>query len=75
MEEIQGLRAGKGKHLVQAPARVMVDDEQDANARVVAKGYRDPDLRDGFVETSGRVSIRPLTFSSFLWVLLKNGLF
>ena len=36
----------------------MADGKKHVKARTVAKGYQDPDPRDGFVETSGRASGR-----------------
>ena len=31
----------------------MMDGQKSAKARVVAKGYQDPDLQEGLVDTSG----------------------
>ena len=36
----------------------MVGGEQDVEARLVAKGYRDPEMKNGLVEVAGRVSLR-----------------
>ena len=36
----------------------MVEGVKAVKARPVVKGFRDPDLKDGIVETSGRVGIR-----------------
>ena len=36
----------------------MVDCKKDAKGRLAAKGYQGPDLKDGIVDTSGRVSLR-----------------
>ena len=37
----------------------MADGEKDEEARLVAKGYRGPNLGDGSVDTFGRVRLRP----------------
>ena len=37
----------------------MGEGKKDVQARLVAQGYRGLDLRDGLVETSGCVSVRP----------------
>ena len=36
----------------------IVDQTKNAKARLAAKGYQDPDLKEGPVETAGRVSLR-----------------
>ena len=36
----------------------MVDGQKSVGARLVARGYQDPDLREGLVDTSGCVSLR-----------------
>ena len=36
----------------------MVDGKESVEARLVATGYQDPDLKDSNVDTSGRVSLR-----------------
>ena len=36
----------------------MVDGRKSVKARLAAKGYEDPDIREGIVDTSGCVSIR-----------------
>ena len=37
----------------------MVEGVKTVKARLAAKGYQGPDLKEGFVETSGSVSLRP----------------
>ena len=36
----------------------MAEGEKCVKARLAAKGFQDPDLKDGLVETSGCVSLR-----------------
>ena len=36
----------------------MADGQKSVEARLAAKGYQDPDLKDGLVDTSGCVSLR-----------------
>lgn len=38
----------------------MVENKKDVKARLVANGYQDPDLTNGFAETSGSGSLRAL---------------
>ena len=39
---------------------------RSVKARLLAKGFQDPDLLEGIVDTSGRVGIRPPSSSSDL---------
>ena len=39
--------------------RKMADGKRRGGARLVARGYQHPDLKEGAVDTSGRVSLRP----------------
>ena len=42
----------------------MADERKSVNARLAAKGYQEPDLRGGAVDTSGRVSPRSSYFQA-----------
>ena len=48
----------------------VVDGKKSVEACPVAKGYQDPDLKDGNVDTSGRVTLR----SNHLQVILLGAL-
>ena len=48
----------------------MVEGEICVKARLAAKGFQDPDLKDGLVETSGCVSLR----SSHLQVISLSAI-
>ena len=50
----------------------MVDCRGDAEARSVAEGYQDPDLKEGIVETSGCVSLPSFNFQVISLGVLEN---
>ena len=57
-----------------ALTRKMEDGEKDGKVRLSAKGYREPDLRDGRVDTSGRVRLRSSTLRDIsLGSIIKKG--
>ena len=47
----------------------MVDDKKNVKALSVAKGYQDPDPKDGFVDTLGRVSFPSSHLQVIFWAI------
>ena len=61
-EVFRPLKEGSNSKSVLSTRRLltwkMADDRDNAKARLVARGYQEPDLKEGGVDKSGRVSLR-----------------